>query len=239
MTLLPWQTPAAGDTLSAVRDTSLSNLVREDVLGLILQGALAPGQRINEPDVASRLGVSRVPVREALRQLESSGLVVARKNAGVFVRQLGPKEVADLYQLRCALDGFAGRCAAGLAPAARKALVKTLAVEIDVMARTARTHDVQGYYSANLRFHWQIVEAPGNHKLTETYRGIVQQLHISRLSNLSHQDSMRASIAEHREIVDSLAQADPPRCAALLEDHVNAAYRRLTAASPPAQDTPP
>ncbi|UUZ67190.1 winged helix-turn-helix domain-containing protein [Polaromonas sp. P2-4] len=82
--MLPWLTESSVDRFSDVRDTTLAKLVRDDMLGLILKGVLAPGQRINEPDVANRLQVSRVPVREALRELESSGLVVARKHSGRF-----------------------------------------------------------------------------------------------------------------------------------------------------------
>jgi DNA-binding transcriptional regulator YhcF (GntR family) len=109
-----------------VRDIPLSKLVRDDMLALILKGVLVPGQRINEPDVASRLQVSRVPVREALRELESSGLVISRKHSGVFVRQLDAAEVRDLYQMRGLLDGFAGRCAARLPDAQREALLTVL-----------------------------------------------------------------------------------------------------------------
>jgi len=82
--MLPWLTESSADRFNEVRDTSLAKLVKGDMLSLILKGVLVPGQRINEPDVAARLGVSRVPVREALRELESSGLVVARKHASVY-----------------------------------------------------------------------------------------------------------------------------------------------------------
>src|SRR5262245_7906000 len=119
--MLPWLAATRPELLASVRETSLAKLVRDDVLGLILRGEIAPGQRINEPDVAARLGVSRVPVREALRELESSGLVSARKHSGVFVRVLDDQEVADLYELRAVLDGHAGRRAAELPAAPRTA----------------------------------------------------------------------------------------------------------------------
>src|SRR5688500_16969146 len=112
--MLPWLTGPSPENLSTVRDVSLAKLVRDDMLAMILRGELQPGQRINEPDVAARLGISRVPVREALRELESTGLVVARKHAGVFVHEPGAKEVRDLYEMRGLLDGFAGRRAARL-----------------------------------------------------------------------------------------------------------------------------
>ena len=112
--MFPWPTEDASELIAGVRDISLAKLVRDDMLAMILRGDLQPGQRINEPDVAARLGISRVPVREALRELESTGLVVARKNAGVFVREPNAEEVRDLYEMRGVLDGFAGRRAARL-----------------------------------------------------------------------------------------------------------------------------
>ena len=134
---LPWFTESSANRLSDVRDTSLSKLVRDDMLALILKGVLTPGQRISEPEVASRLQVSRVPVREALRELESSGLVVSRKHSGVFVRQLVAAEIHDLYQMRGLLDGFAGRCAAQLPQTQREALLALLDASIEAMRAAA------------------------------------------------------------------------------------------------------
>lgn len=232
-TALPWLTESSADRLTDVRDTSLSKLVRDDMLALILKGVLTPGQRINEPDVASRLGVSRVPVREALRELESSGLVVARKHSGVFVRQLGAPEIRDLYQLRGLLDGFAGRQAAQLAAAEKTALLALLDDSLHAMKAAASRLDVQHYYSENLRFHWAIVASTGNHSLSETYRGIVQKLHLSRLKNLSHDIGMQASVTEHQDIVQALRQGDAARSEALLSSHVGVAFERLSRSARP------
>ena len=227
---LPWLTESSAERFNAVRDTSLAKLVRDDVLALILKGVLTAGQRINEPDVAARLGVSRVPVREALRELESSGLVVARKHAGVFVRQLDEPEIRDLYQLRSLLEGFAGRQAA-LLPADRKAALLAILVDSVQIMNDAASNDLPRYYSENLRFHWALVEAAGNHSLTETYRGIVQKLHLSRLKNLSQTTGMQASVAEHLQIVEAVRQGEPQRCEALMTRHVSQAHQRLIASS--------
>lgn len=235
--MLPWLVESSADHSTArfndVRDISLSKLVRDDMLGQILKGVLAPGQRINEPDVANRLQVSRVPVREALRELESSGLVVSRKHSGVFVRQLEAFEIRDLYQMRGLLDGFAGRCAAGLPADQRQALVALLGTSVAAMQQAATQHDVQRYYAENLRFHWAIVESAGNRQLSDTYRGIVQKLHLSRLKNLSQDVGMQVSIAEHAEIVQALRDADAPQCEALMAHHVGDAYTRLVDAALP------
>jgi DNA-binding GntR family transcriptional regulator len=225
--MLPWLTESSADRFSDVRDTSLSKLVRDDILSQILKGVLTPGQRINEPDVALRLQVSRVPVREALRELESSGLVVSRKHSGVFVRQLNDAEIADLYQMRGLLDGFAGRRAAHLPPKELEMLLGQLTESVTAMQTAASHHDVQSYYAENLRFHWAIVQAVGNGNLAETYRGIVQKLHLARLKNLAKDVGMQISIAEHIEIVAAIQSADPIRCESLLSHHVDDAYSRL------------
>ncbi len=236
--MLPWFTESSADRLTDIRETSLSKLVRDDMLALILKGVLIPGQRINEPDVASRLQVSRVPVREALRELESSGLVTSRKHSGVFVRQLDASEIRDLYQLRGLLDGFAGRCAAMLDAEKRAPLLALLTTSVQAMLHAASLHDVQSYYGENLRFHWAIVEAAGNRQLAETYRGIVQKLHLSRLKNLSQDVGMQVSIAEHVEIVQALRDADAARCEALMSRHVSDAYSRQIDAVPAAAPPP-
>ncbi len=229
---LPWLTESSAARFNDVRDTSLSTLVRDDILALILKGVLMPGQRINEPDAASRLQVSRVPVREALRELESSGLVISRKHSGVFVRQLEAGEIRDLYQMRGLLDGFAGRCAARLPAEPREALLEVLDASIDAMQQASSQHDVQHYYAENLRFHWAIVESAGNRQLSDSYRGIVQKLHLSRLKNLAQDVGMQASIAEHVDIVQTLRDADAPRCEVLMVHHVGDAYERLLDAEP-------
>jgi DNA-binding GntR family transcriptional regulator len=234
--MLPWLTEASPDRFADVRDTSLVRLVHGDLLSQILRGALSPGQRINEPDVAGRLQVSRVPVREALRELESSGLVISRKHAGVFVRHLGAEEIQALYGFRSLLDGFAGRSAAALATGPRSALATDLDMLVNAMRDAAARHDVQAYYPLNLRFHWALIEATGNSPLVETYRGIVQKLHLSRLKNLSQDLGMLASNAEHERIVAALHSGDAARCEALMAQHVSDAHGRLVNAAQAATD---
>jgi DNA-binding GntR family transcriptional regulator len=232
--MLPW---LASDNTevspAAAGEASLAQLVREEVLALILRGTLAPGQRLNEPDIATRLGVSRVPVREALRTLESSGLVVARKHAGVFVRELAASEVRHLYEMRALYDSFAGRKAAALPVAPRRALCLLLDTSVRAMAHAARAGDVQAYYRENLHFHWAIVEAAGNPALALQYRGVVQQLHLSRLKNLSQTTGMQVSVAEHRSIARALRSGDSAQAEALLAAHVERAHEQLAAQPAP------
>jgi DNA-binding GntR family transcriptional regulator len=163
-------------------------------------------------------------------------VVISRKHAGVFVRQLGRVEVRDLYQLRALLDGFAGRAAAQLPKKERDSLVKYLVSTTSSMKEALKTADANLYYAENLRFHWAIVEAAGNAQMAEIYRGIVQKLHISRLKNLSGNSGRKASIAEHQTIVRSLRQGDFVQTELLMARHVNDAFVRLEESSQ--QETP-
>jgi DNA-binding GntR family transcriptional regulator len=151
----------------------------------------------------------------------------------VFVRQLNPKEVQDLYQMRGLLDGFAGRCAAQLAKPDRTTLAQALDASIQTMKQGVAQQQMAAYYAENLRFHWLIVESAGNQQLTETYRGTVQKLHISRMKNLARVQDMRTSIAEHSAIVKALRGGDAVQCEALLVSHVSDAFNRLTAQRAP------
>jgi DNA-binding GntR family transcriptional regulator len=225
--MLPWITTDTSARLQTLRDTSLAKLVREDLLGRILRGDLAPGDRINEPDVCLRLGVSRVPVREALRELESSGLVSSRKHAGTFVREIQDSEVQDLYELRSLIDGFAGSKVAALAATARAQLGAELSASVAAMQAAAQRQDVAAYYAENLQFHWRIIEAAGNQALASTYQGVVQKLHLARLKSLSQGLNMQASIHEHAQIAQAIGQGDAAQARQLLTAHVSSAFDRL------------
>jgi DNA-binding GntR family transcriptional regulator len=223
--LMPWAKPESSENpLSQIRDVPLARVIRDEVLASILRGDLSPGQRITEPVIAARLGVSRVPVREALRDLESTGLVESRKHAGVFVRQLTSSDTADLYQLREVLDAFAGRMAASNPS---PALLELLEERLGKMDESAERKDVMQYYEANLHFHWDLISASGNQQVCNVYRDLVQKLHLARLRNLSSDVGMLKSIKEHHAIVDAIRRADPQACEALMANHVKAAGERL------------
>jgi DNA-binding GntR family transcriptional regulator len=225
--MLPWITSDTSARLQTMRDTSLAKLVREDLLGRILRGELAPGDRINEPDVCARLQVSRVPVREALRELESSGLVASRKHSGTFVREIQDTEVLELYEMRSLLDGFAGAKVAALPDVQRQPLASALTTSISAMEAAAKQQDVTAYYAENLQFHWLIIAAAGNQPLASTYRDVVQKLHLARLKSLSQGLSMQSSVAEHTRIAQAIAQGQTEEARQLLTHHVSSALARL------------
>src|SRR5258706_336165 len=99
----------SASTFELLRSLTLSGLVQEEILRGIKTGELTEGAKLNEIELAERLGISRSPVREAFRALEEAGLVRLEKNRGVFIRALSDEEAAELYAVRAGLDEMAGR----------------------------------------------------------------------------------------------------------------------------------
>jgi DNA-binding GntR family transcriptional regulator len=104
--------PTAAEHLRLYKETSLTAIIRDEVTRMIEAGELLPGAWVNEADLAQRFGVSRGPVREACRGLEQIGLLRFVVNRGAFVREIDPKEAAELYDLRSALFALAGKLVA-------------------------------------------------------------------------------------------------------------------------------
>jgi DNA-binding GntR family transcriptional regulator len=213
--------------LSHIRDVSMGELIKQEVLAAILRGELKPGDRINEPDVALRLGVSRVPVREALKALESTGLVVSKKHSGVFVRSIEEREITELYQLRASMDALAGRLLVqrlAQMPKAKQGIA--LLAELENSIRNMEHMQGQPYYHENLKFHWLIVEGSANKSAADIYQQVVQKLHVARLGNLASAQSRLESIKEHKRILKAIRAGDELQVAQVMQAHVEQARGR-------------
>lgn len=203
--------------IALMQSSSLPTLVQRELTQQIIAGDLRAGAKLNEVDVALRLGVSRGPVREAFRALEESGLVRFEKNRGVFVRQVSLEEADEIFELRALLDEYAGRRAARNATAADVAALQKL---VDGMESAAGRGEVDEYFSLNLEFHERIIELAGNAKLARLYRRLVNELHLYRRASLGAAGNLPVSVAEHRAIIDRIAAHQPAAAGRLLHDHV-------------------
>ncbi len=227
-------TPRDGaDAITLLQTNSLPALVQKELERMILAGDLAAGGKLSEAAVASLLGVSRGPVREAFRALEASGLVRLEKNRGVFVRQVSVAEADEIYELRAVLDEFVGR---RVAQTATEDDVRDLRVRVERMERAAARGDVDAYATANLGFHDRLVSLAGNDKLLATYRRLVNELHLYRRATLGQAGTLPVSTREHREIVDRIASRQPAAAGRALFEHVMASRERMHRArgAPPA-----
>ncbi len=233
----PAPPPDGADAIALLQTNSLPALVQKELERMILAGDLPAGGKLSEATVASFLGVSRGPVREAFRALEASGLVRLEKNRGVFVRQVSVAEADEIYEVRAVLDEFVGR---RVAQTATEDDVRDLRARVDRMERAAARGDVDGYATANLEFHDRLVSLAGNEKLLATYRRLVNELHLYRRTTLGQAGTLPVSTREHREIVDRIASGQAAAAGRALFEHVMASRERMhrvRAARAPASGT--
>jgi phosphonate utilization transcriptional regulator len=221
------------DPVHKVRRQSLTTLVRDEIERHIVEGTLAPGDKLNEADWAARLQVSRGPVREAFRALEQAGLVRTEKNRGVFVRTVTLAEADEIYALRAVLEEAACRMLAASIDARELAVLRDW---VDAMRTAVDAQDHAAYGRANVAFHDALVAAAGNLKLLETYRRLVSELSLFRRAALASQlDALERSLTEHRAILTALASRDADHAAALMHAHVHGGLQRAHAAGEPAR----
>ena len=217
---------AALEQISRRRAKTLSTIVGEAIEEMIVSGELTAGDRINESALASRLGVSRGPIREACRRLEEAGLLESATNQGVFVREMTLEEARDLYEVRGALSGLAGRL---IVERASASAVSDLRARVDAMDAVARVNDFSTYYGLNLAFHGALIDAAANPALTHSYRSIANQLHLFRRRGLVQTGSLMVSNAEHHEIVDAILARDTDAAEQAMRRHVANGWARMSA----------
>ncbi len=208
---------AVPTALELRRGSTLSSLVAREISTLIVTGQFSGGDRLNEAELASRFGVSRGPVREALRIVEREGLAVGVANRGVFVRQIDERAASNIYELRAALFSMAGWILAQTITTER---LDELAGMIGQMKTAEAAGDLETYYNHNLNFHAVLVRSTGNDRLAEQYAGLIQELHLFRRRSLVLPGRMRRSNAEHRGILDALRRGDRDLAASRMRAHV-------------------
>jgi len=202
--------------------TSVPQMIVDQLEEMIISGALKGGDRINESALAGRLGVSRGPIREALRQLERGRLVEFRANRGMFVREISVDEAAHLYDIRATLFGLAGRLAAGRVSAADLDKLRAAVDRLDEAS-------LDDYYPGNVALHRAIVGLSGNPRLVELYDSVSKELHLFRRHGLEPAAARHTSNDQHREIIDSIAAGDAPATETLMEQHILAGKHRMLA----------
>jgi DNA-binding GntR family transcriptional regulator len=190
---------------------------------LIVQGKLAPGERLNERVLCERLGISRTPLREAIKLLASEGLVRLLPHRGAQVAALDAERLSETLQVMAAMEALAGELACRKASA--KALAEIRALHEDMLARHARG-DLAGYFRYNQAIHLKIVEASDNAVLAATYRQLnANVLRARYMANLSA-ERWDEAVREHESILAALEARDAPRLTRLLREHL---AQKLTA----------
>ncbi len=245
--LAPGRRCLAGDAMSDVTplaaagrsDRNRSRTVRAllAMREFILEGELAPGERISELVVAERTGISRTPIRAALQRLEQEGLVEAIPSGGYAVKSFSQQDVADAIEIRGTLEGLAARLAAerGSSPSRIEPL-QACVDELDVLVERAlgTEEGFSRYMGANARLHAQIVDLAESPTLKRQIERAVALPFASPSAFVMAQSQMPETHAilkiaqdQHRCVVEAIANREGARAQAIMQEHARLAGRNL------------
>lgn len=208
------------------RSSHLYEQIHKILWDKILTGEIVPGDRLKDIDWATRLGVSRTPVREAIRKMQQEGILLPLSNGGHEVRQVSPTDLQELYHCRGALEGLAVREAAkGFTSKAAKQFERLIKRADEAIA----AGDLDRAFHLNTEFHWSLIEFSGNSHLIglcESLRKLVIFYRSARLSRgksgnkAAYLERLRIEQDDHRAIIAALADRDGDKAAALMEGHL-------------------
>ncbi len=190
----------------------------DEIADAILCGALEPGARLDEEGLAARFGVSRTPVREALRQLAASGLIVTRPRRGAVVASVTPERLNALFIAMGEVEATCARlCALSMTPLERRAL----GAMHDAMGKSARANRRAVYLDANRAFHAAIYAGAHNPVLEEFALGLRRRLAPYRRLQFQAPGRLKQSHTEHAAVVKAIAAGDAATAHAAMLHHVS------------------
>lgn len=195
----------------------LRDVVFNTLREAILKGELRPGERLMELQLASKLGVSRTPIREAIRMLEQEGLAVTIPRKGAEVAKMTEKDMEDVLQVRDALDELAASTACKQITAQELEELKGTMREFE---ESMKTGDIKKIAEVDVKFHDIIYRATRNPKLENILSNLREQMYRYRIEYLKDEKTYPTLIKEHNEIVEGLAERDKDKVTAAMHKHV-------------------
>ena len=203
---------------------SLSQQARKNTEELILQGILKTGAKITERDLADRLGMSRAPVREAIRELINVGLLDQVSARQIIVRQLEVNEVKEIFHIREILESKAASLASANITVVA---LETLEALQDSMQKAVFTGNHGDYFDLNIKFHYCIHAAAKSPRLATLIDQIMRESLIFRSRILVDQENIRQSLEEHEQLLKSIQAKDCELSGLLMSRHIQGGFERL------------
>jgi len=210
-------------TLAPIERTSLHEQVVSRIRDLVVDGTLPAGERINEVQLCGQLGISRTPLREALKVLASEGLVELSRNRGAVVAVLSETEIRDMIMLMSRLEAFAAETAARRLD---DAAVDGLRAMHEAILAAFAAGDRQAYFKVNQRFHLEIVRLAGNVALSPIHAALHARVKRVRYLGNDVPGHWGESVEEHGAIMAAFEARDAEAAAAAMRAHLENAWRR-------------
>ncbi len=200
-----------------IAQTALYQEVAERLRQRIFSHELPPGTWIDEQALAVDYGISRTPLREALKVLASEGLVTLKPRRGCYVTEISERDLDEIFPVMALLEG---RCAFEATQKAKNEDIARLEAIHALLERHAASGDKEGFFEANQEFHRAIQELADNRWLLQVIQDLRKVLKLTRLHSLSLEGRLQQSLEEHREIMAGLKARDAKRTEKAMHDHL-------------------
>lgn len=195
----------------------LSTAVTSRLRDMIVEGALAPGMRLNERILCEQLAVSRTPLREAFKTLAVEGLIELLPNRGAIVAEMSVTDIEQTFEVMSALEGLSGQLACQRITETEMAEIKALHYEM-LAAHTRR--DLPAYYRVNMAIHDRINAVADNAVLRATYQQINHRILSLRFRSNFNQEKWDLAVKEHSAMIDALERRDSEALRVVLQQHL-------------------
>lgn len=190
---------------SIEKHLTLRERILETIRDAIITGGLKPGEKVAEPELAERFGISRTPIREAFRQLESEGYLTVIPRKGAVVVSFSQRDVEEFYAIKSILEGYAARIAcAKLSP---REIEKLRSIN-EKLRQLAQEEDIKHFFKVHNDFHDLFIKAADNEKLIELITSLVGKFQRLRIASLSLPGRMKVSVQEHEKIIEAFRKKD-------------------------------
>lgn len=214
------------DGLNATMDEylPLRDAVFTTLRQAILRGDLKPGERLMEIHLADKLGVSRTPIREAIRKLELEGLVIMKPRRGAEVAKITEKNLKDVLEVRRALDALSIELACDRITEQEKSNLKLALLECE---SATQSRDAAVIANADIKFHDIIIAAAGNERLTYLINNLAEQMYRYRFEYLKDVTKHEKMIEEHRLIYNSIIEHNKEAAASAVTTHIDSQEKSI------------
>lgn len=202
----------------------LREVVCESLREAIRTGKLKPGERLMEIQLSEELGVSRTPVREAIRKLEQEGYIVMMPRRGAYVANMSIRDVNEIFEIRTALESLSNGLAAERITAEELETLQRLLVQI---GRYIKEGDMDRIVETDIKFHDLLYQASRNQRLEGIISNLREQLTRFRTLSMSYPGRLEATLEEHRAMVDAIAQGNMEAAQQAAERHMERSEQAL------------
>ena len=190
----------------------------------IIKGSFKPGDKVLEARIAEQMGISRTPVREAIRELAAEGFVTLGPNQGVVVRSVSADNIREVLQIHSALEGLAARLSCEVI---NEEDLKELENYVNKMEKLANKKDLSAYSEVDLKFHELIVNTCRNKRLIQMRKNISDQAQRYRIGSLSIPKRLKESLKEHQKILEAFKTKDPKKADSTSQKHIQNALKNI------------